>query len=206
VLRILQERKFERVGGSRTIEVDVRVVAATNKDLEEEIRDGRFREDLFYRLNVIPFHVPALRERQEDIPLLAQHFLEEFCRKEGRPNKSLSREAIQGLAEYHWPGNVRELKNIIERLVIMTTSTGISEKDLPQGLQLKKGPFVRSTLAYNSEEMTFKDAREGFEREYILQKLIEHDWNISRTAEAIDMERSNLHRKIKSFSIELKKG
>lgn len=206
VLRILQERKFERVGGSRTIEVDVRVVAATNKDLGEEIRDGRFREDLFYRLNVIPFHVPSLRERQEDIPLLAQHFLEEFCRKEGRPDKTLSREAIQALEEYHWPGNVRELKNIIERLVIMTTSLRISEKDLPQGLQLKKVSLVRSALAYISEDTSFKDAREGFEREYILQKLIEYDWNISRTADAIDMERSNLHRKIKSFGIELKKG
>ena len=206
VLRILQERKFERVGGSRTIEVDVRVVAATNKELEEEIRDGRFREDLFYRLNVIPFHVPALRERQEDIPLLAQHFLEEFCRKEGRPNKSLSREAIQALEEYHWPGNVRELKNIIERIVIMTATSGISEKDLPQSLQLKKSSLARLPFPHKSEEITFKDAREGFEREYILNKLMENDWNISRTAEAIDMERSNLHRKIKSFGIELKKG
>ncbi|OGR30268.1 MAG: Fis family transcriptional regulator [Desulfuromonadales bacterium GWD2_61_12] len=206
VLRILQERKFERVGGSRTIEVDVRVVAATNKELEEEIRDGRFREDLFYRLNVIPFHVPALRERQEDIPLLAQHFLEEFCSKEGRPNKSLSREAIQALEEYHWPGNVRELKNIIERIVIMTATSGISEKDLPQSLQLKKSSLARLPFPHKSEEITFKDAREGFEREYILNKLMENDWNISRTAEAIDMERSNLHRKIKSFGIELKKG
>lgn len=207
VLRILQERKFERVGGSRTIEVDVRVVAATNKDLEEEIREGRFREDLFYRLNVIPFHVPSLRDRQEDISLLARHFLEEFCRKEGRPLKSLSTEAIQTLENYHWPGNVRELKNIIERLVIMTNSSVISDKDLPQGLQNRSAMVGgRQGLNQTSEELTFKDAREEFERDYILQKLNEHDWNISRTAEAIDMERSNLHRKIKSYGIDLKKS
>src|SRR5690606_2120324 len=120
VLRILQERKFERVGGSRTIEVDVRVIAATNKDLEEEIRKGNFREDLFYRLNVLPFHVAPLRERREDIPALANHFLEFFCSKESREIKSLTPAAMEALVNYAWPGNVRELKNIIERVVIMT--------------------------------------------------------------------------------------
>lgn len=206
VLRILQERKFERVGGSRTIEVDVRVIAATNKNLEDEIREGRFREDLFYRLNVIPFHVPSLRSRQEDVPLLAQHFLQDFCSKEGRPIKTLSDKAMQALISYYWPGNVRELKNIIERLVIMTTDQIINEKDLPQGLLPKKDVLsTRPSYSHTPDEMNFKDARDEFEREYILQKLIEHDWNISRTAEAIDMERSNLHRKIKAFGIELKK-
>lgn len=207
VLRILQERKFERVGGSRTIEVDVRVIAATNKNLEDEIREGRFREDLFYRLNVIPFHVPSLRSRQEDVPLLAQHFLQDFCSKEGRPIKTLSDKAMQALITYYWPGNVRELKNIIERLVIMTTDQIINEKDLPQGLLPKKDVLsTRPGYSHTSDEMNFRDARDGFEREYILQKLIEHDWNISRTAEAIDMERSNLHRKIKGYGIELKKN
>lgn len=205
VLRILQEQKFERVGGNRAIEVDVRVIAATNKDLEVEILEGRFREDLYYRLNVIPFHVPPLRERQEDIPLLADHFLQYFCRKEGRPIKSFTADAIRALSIYRWPGNVRELKNIVERLVILTTDVTITEKQLPASISSHQRPATRSALATQAtDEITFKDAKDEFEKEFILQKLEEHDWNISRTAEAIDIERSNLHRKIKSFGIDLK--
>ncbi len=207
VLRILQERKFERVGGSKTIEVDVRVIAATNKDLEEEIRQGSFREDLYYRLNVLPFHVPPLRERREDIPRLVVHFLDYFCRKEGRESKTIAPSALAALQAYAWPGNVRELKNIVERLVIMTPDTQIQENHLPAALKTRKATAsdVRGLLQTGTEAINFKEAKEEFEKEFILQKLEENDWNISRTAEAIDIERSNLHRKIKSFGIELKK-
>lgn len=207
VLRILQERKFERVGGSKTIEVDVRVIAATNKDLEEEIRLGHFREDLYYRLNVLPFHVPPLRERREDIPRLVLHFLEYFCSKEGRETKTISPAALSTLQGYSWPGNVRELKNIVERLVIMTPDSSIQETHLPPSMRSKRAAPVESRglgLA-GVDASNFKEAKEEFEKEYILAKLEENDWNISRTAEAIDIERSNLHRKIKSFGIELRK-
>jgi two-component system nitrogen regulation response regulator NtrX len=205
VLRILQERKFERVGGHRTIEVDVRVIAATNKDLDEEIRTGNFREDLYYRLNVLPFHVPPLRQRIEDIPKLTHHFLDFFCSKESRETKSLTAEALDAMVSYSWPGNVRELKNIIERLAIMIPETVISERNLPAAItsrrQGAKGPGTPST----GQTFTFREAREEFERDFLIQKLEENDWNVSRTAEAIEIERSNLHRKIKSFGIELKK-
>jgi two-component system, NtrC family, nitrogen regulation response regulator NtrX len=207
VLRILQERKFERVGGSRTIEVDVRVIAATNKDLSQEIGAGTFREDLYYRLNVIPFHVPPLRERREDIPLLASHFLDYFCRKEGRETKSLDGTALEALLRYNWPGNVRELKNLIERLVIMVPSKVISRPQLPLSLTAQApaavgaGDGLDSALAVD----TFREAREEFEKEFLLRKLEENDWNVSRTAEAIEMERSNLHRKIRSYGIDIRK-
>ena len=206
VLRILQERKFERVGGTRTIEVDVRVVAATNKVLEDEIKNGYFREDLFYRLNVVPFCVPPLRERKEDIPLLIGHFLHQFCSNEGREDKLLDPDAMGQMVAYDWPGNVRELKNIIERLVIMTPARTITVNQLPDYLrsdQSRAGVSTRldSMLGFNS----LREAREEFEKEFILQKLEENGWNISRTAEIIELERSNLHRKIKTYGIDLKK-
>jgi len=206
VLRILQERKFERVGGTRTIEVDVRVVAATNKVLAEEIKNGIFREDLYYRLNVVPFRVPPLREHREDVPLLIEYFLEQFCRKEGRERKQLVPEAVTLLQQYDWPGNVRELKNIIERLVIMTPGRTISCDQLPDYLRgdahrVDAGTRIDSMMGLAS----LREAREEFERKFILQKLEEFGWNISRTAESIELERSNLHRKIKSYGIDLKK-
>jgi two-component system nitrogen regulation response regulator NtrX len=206
VLRILQERKFERVGGNRTIEVDVRVIAATNKDLDEEIGRGNFREDLYYRLNVLPFHVPPLRDRAEDVPLLASHFLEYFCSKESRENKRLTASAMEALLNYPWPGNVRELKNIIERLVIMTPQQEITEQQLPAVIRTRQELVGRPHYASATGEAgTFREAKEEFERDFILQKLEENDWNVSRTAEVIEIERSNLHRKIKAFGIELKK-
>jgi two-component system, NtrC family, nitrogen regulation response regulator NtrX len=207
VLRILQERKFERVGGTRTLEVDVRVVAATNKLLEEEIRNGSFREDLFYRLNVVPFKVPALRERRDDVPLLAGYFLDAFCRREGRELKLIVPEAMEAMQRYDWPGNVRELKNIVERLVIMTPGGTITKNHLPDyfGAEVNGREAGGGRLDSVLELSSLREAREEFEKEFIIQKLEEHDWNVSRTAEAIELERSNLHRKIKSYGIDMKK-
>jgi two-component system nitrogen regulation response regulator NtrX len=206
VLRILQERCFDRVGGTRLVTVDVRIIAATNKDLNEEIRQGRFREDLYYRLNVVPFRVPALRERADDIPMLVQHFIKLFYRKEGRESKHFAPEALEVLKKYHWPGAVRELKNIIERILIMTSGLSITCDDIPDlhgGHSLS--PFPSPTLEGALALSTLREAREEFEREYLIQKLEENDWNISRTAELIELERSNLHRKIKSYGIDVRK-
>ncbi len=206
VLRILQERKFERVGGTRTVEVDVRVVAATNKVLEEEIRGGRFREDLYYRLNVVPFIVPPLRERRDDIPLLAVHFLNMFDTRPSGERKTLAPETLEAMKRYDWPGNVRELKNLIERLVIMVPGSAITPVHLPVYVA---GEDPRGQGATRLDTVlglsSLREAREEFEKEFILQKLEENEWNISKTAEAIELERSNLHRKIKSYGIDLKR-
>lgn len=207
VLRILQERTFERVGGTRTIEVDVRIIAATNKVLEEEIRGGHFREDLYYRLNVVPFLVPPLRERRDDIPPLIDHLLEIFCQREGKGTKVLEPEALQALKNYDWPGNVRELRNVVERLVIMSPGKVITLNHLPESITATEETryALGSRLGSVMEFSSLREAREEFEKEFIIQKLEENDWNISRTAEAIELERSNLHRKIKSYGIDLKK-
>ena len=207
VLRILQERRFERVGGTRVVEVDVRVIAATNKSLDSEIRAGNFREDLFYRLNVVPFRVPLLRERKDDIPMLIGHFIETFCRLEGRERKIMLPEAVALMAEYEWPGNVRELKNIIERLVIMTPGGTITAGHIPDYISAGEAAreIVVGRMGSIQDFGTLREAREEFEKEFIIQKLEENDWNITKTAEAIELERSNLHRKIKSYGIGLKK-
>ena len=207
ILRILQERCFERVGGSRVVTVDVRIIAATNKELDDEIRQGRFREDLYYRLNVVPFRVPALRERTDDIALLVPHFVSQFYRREGREPKVFLPETLEMFHNYDWPGNVRELKNMVERILIMTPSRMISPLDIPDML---RGQVTDTSSYYPRSEGaitmgTLREAREGFEREFIIQKLEENDWNISRTAEVIELERSNLHRKIKSYGIDVRK-
>jgi two-component system nitrogen regulation response regulator NtrX len=202
ILRILQEHKFERVGGNRTIDIDVRVIAATNKELQEEIREGNFREDLYFRLNVLPFLVPPLRERKEDIPLLCQHFLDFFCSKEARENKIMSEEAMLAMLNYNWPGNVRELKNLVERLVIMTPGKEIRLRNLPHSFQ-QNGQKIPVQMA-EQEPMpdSYREAKEQFERMFLLEKLKKNNWNVSRTAEVIGLERSNLHRKIKASNIE----
>ena len=204
VLRILQEKKFERVGGNRLIPTDVRVLAATNKDLEREMEEGRFRQDLYYRLNVIPLRIPPLRDRKEDIPLLVDRFLKDFARKEGDPEKSVTDEVMVALMKYHWPGNVRELKNVIERLVIMTQSGVISKVDIAPLFQegTTQAPPGEAEISSDS----FRAAKQDFERQYIMRKLKEFDGNISRTAEAIGLERSNLHKKIRSYDLEVKNG
>ena len=202
ILRILQEQKFERVGGAEVIFVDVRVIAATNRDLQQEMQQGKFREDLYYRLNVIPMEVPPLRKRRGDIPILMEHFIKEFCLENHKELKKVSPEAMSLLASYPWPGNVRELKNLIERMVIMTRGSVIEAKDIPDPIreQRKLQPEL-SFLEYS----LLKDARREFEKRFIMQKLMENEENISKTAEVIGIERSNLHRKIKSYGIEMKK-
>jgi len=193
VLRVLEEQRFEPVGAGTAVEVDVRVIAATNKNLEEEITRGRFREDLFYRLNVIPFYVPALREKVEDIPLLADYFLAEFASAYGRRKKEMSPEALEVLEGYAWPGNVRELKNLVERLVIMVPQQRIEARHLP--------PEIFRSAERASATATLEEVRTDSEREFILRKLEENRWNITRTASAIGLERSHLHRKMKSLGI-----
>ena len=201
ILRILQEKKYERVGGAKVIATDVRVLAATNKDLEKEMEAGRFRQDLYYRLNVIPLRVPPLRERKEDISLLAKRFLKDFALKEGEAEKIIANDGIEILMQHDWPGNVRELKNIIERLVIMKAGDVIDANDIPAFVKKDQvGEPDNTGLALNS----YRLARANFEKQYIASKLKEYDGNISRTAEAIGLERSNLHRKIKSYNLDVR--
>ena len=196
ILRILQEHKFERVGGTDTIDVDVRVIAASNKSLEKEIQEGHFREDLYYRLNVIPFHVPPLRERREDLPILAKSFVEEFCAESGARRKQIAPRAMSRLQSYAWPGNVRELRNLMERLVLMTPGPKIRAEDLPQDLGDRE---QREDL----EGITLGEARKDFEREFLIARLRENDWNISRTAEGIGIARESLSRKVRSLEIKV---
>jgi two-component system nitrogen regulation response regulator NtrX len=196
VLRALEEQRFEPVGAQESVQVDVRVVAATARNLEDEIEKGNFREALFYRLNVIPFHVPPLRERKEDIPVLAAYFLEEFTRAYGRKPKQLTPQALELLQEYHWPGNVRELRNLIERIVILHPQTRIDARHIP--LQQSK----RQTAEKQGQRFgSLQDVREAAEREYIQKKLEEARGNVSRTAELLGLERSNLYRKMRSLGI-----
>jgi len=198
ILRIMEEQKFERVGGSKTIEVDVRIIAATNKDLKEEINKGTFREDLYFRINVIPLTVPPLRERKEDIPILTTAFLKRFSKELNIEEKKIAPETMEMLLEYKWPGNVREIKNIIERLVIMTKGRVISPEDVPPAIRNQTThPDSQNPFAINS----LKDAKNEFERQYIAHKVSEFGHNISKTAEAIGVERSHLHRKIKNLNI-----
>ena len=204
VLRILQEQKFERVGGSRTIEVDVRVLAATNKNLEEEIEKGAFRADLFYRLNVVPIVVPDLVDRREDIPLLVDDFINQFCKK-GLNRKHFHAEAVQLLQRHGWPGNVRELRNLVERLVIMTPGDQIGPEDVALFLgNAPLQPLPPQPVSQGYQHLSFKDARRQFEMEYLQGKLNENDGNISKTAEQIGMERSHLHKKVKALGIAAK--
>ena len=195
VLRALEEQRFEPVGAGGSVQVDVRVVAATNKNLEEEIERGNFREDLFYRLNVIPFHVPPLRDRREDIPMLADYFLREFTTAYGRKAKELTPEAYRILHDYHWPGNVRELRNLIERIVILNPQVRVDARHIP--LNVTRRPAERPMDRFGS----LQEVREAVEREYILKKLEETNGNVTRTAELLGLERSNLYRKMKTLGI-----
>jgi two-component system nitrogen regulation response regulator NtrX len=195
VLRVLEEQRLEPVGSNQTIHVDVRVIAATNKKLEDEIASGRFREDLFYRLNVIPFNVPPLRERPEDIPTLARHFLAEFAAAYGRKPKELGESASSVMLRYHWPGNVRELRNLIERLMIVVPHDKIEPLHLPAEL------FRSSSRMPQAPNATLHEARNAYEREFILRKLEENQWHMTRTAETLGLERSHLYRRMRTLGI-----
>ncbi len=195
VLRVLEEQRFERVGSNQTMHVDVRVLAATNKNLEQEIARGAFRQDLFYRLNVIPFFVPPLRERKEDIPVLAKYFLQEFSAEYGKKTRELSEAATEILLRYPWPGNVRELRNLVERMVIVCPQSKIEPHHLPP--ELFRGVADSPKQPYS----TLHEARSAYEREFILRKLQEFRWNMTQTATALGLERSHLYRKMKSLGI-----
>jgi two-component system nitrogen regulation response regulator NtrX len=199
VLRAVDEQRFEPVGAAESVQVDVRVVASTNKNLEEEIERGNFREDLFYRLNVVPFHVPPLRERIEDVRLLADHFLREFTTAYGRKPKELTAEALRVLEEYPWPGNVRELRNLMERIVIMNPQTRIDARHIPLDRSRRSGA-ERPAEPFGS----LHRVREAAERDYILKKLEEARGNVTRTADLLGLERSHLYRKMKALGIAAK--
>ncbi len=200
VLRTLDEQRFTPVGSDEPVTVDARLIASTNKDLEEEISRGNFREDLFYRVNVIPFSVPPLRERKEDVPLLARHFLKEFSATYGRRTREITDDAIETLMRYAWPGNVREVRNVIERIVIMNpTTTRFDRKHLPP---LVHRDGTRRSAA--GDFSTLHQARAAYERDYILKKLDENHGNVSRTAEVLGLERSHLYRKMKTLGIAAK--
>ena len=211
ILRILEEQRFERVGGSRPIQVDVRVVAATNKNLEEEIAKGGFREDLYHRINVLPLTVPPLRERREDIPLLATHFLQELSEGGDAPAKTFSPAALEALTALPWPGNVRELKNFVFRLAILSPGAVIDTADLPLAASGRE-PAPAAVEAPEGAEAdlldpflqvpSFREARALFEKQFLRRKLAECHGNVSLLAEKIGLERSNLYRKLKAYGLE----
>jgi two-component system, NtrC family, nitrogen regulation response regulator NtrX len=205
VLRVLQEGEVERLGSARTIKVDVRVIAATNKNLEEEIEKGRFREDLYFRLAVIPIFVPPLRERPDDIPLLVRHFMDYFSRENNVRPKRISQSALDALQRYRWKGNIRELRNTVERLIIMTGGDTMDLPDLPESLRSPSAAGVASARHGSDSEAskagTLREFKDMSERAYLVQKLRENGWNISKTAEVIDTPRSNLYKKLEQYQI-----
>ncbi len=203
VLRALQEQQFTRVGGTKLINVQVRVIAASNKDLAEEIGKGTFREDLYYRLNVLPIVVPTLKERRDDIPELAQHFLRLHSEEQGMKPKEFSPQGMEALQRHDWPGNIRELRNLIERLLIMVPKTIIDAADVEMFLQ-GRAPSGVPSLAVGTNYDSLREARNAFEREVISLKLRENNWNVSKTADELKIERSHLHRKIKLLHVELR--
>ena len=203
VLRVLQEGEVERLGSSRTIKVDVRVIAATNKDLEEEIAQGRFRDDLYFRLSVIPISVPPLRERAEDIPALVQHFVGQFVKENNRRPARFAPAAIDELRRARWRGNIRELRNVVDRLLIMSDRDVIEADDVRQVVRPDAGaaPGPRPVTAGGTAPNTLRDFKEWSERAFLVDRLREHDWNISKTAEVIDTPRSNLYKKLEQYGI-----
>jgi len=208
VLRALEEGVISRVGSGKTLEVDVRVIAATNKDLKVEIAAGRFRDDLLYRLNVVPIEVPPLRARRSDIPQLLEHFMEQLTRRGGLPRKELDQEAMKRLASYDWPGNIRELRNAVERLLILTAGPVVRVEEVERlaGMAADGGPgrgTGRADLAGApwSRAATFEQFKQAAERAYLLAKLQENDWNVSETARTLEMPRSNLYKKIERYGL-----
>jgi two-component system nitrogen regulation response regulator NtrX len=206
VLRVLQEGEVERIGSQKTIQVDVRVIAATNKRLEDEIEQGRFREDLYFRLSVLPFRVPALRERPEDIAPLVEHFVRQFCADNNFKPKAFTPAAMDALRRHPWRGNVRELKNAIERLLIMVEDEAIAPEHLSEVLRRHAGELEEPAAAPTAAGAgTLRDFKEGAERAFLVQKLRENGWNISATAAAIGTPRSNLYKKLEAYGISQEK-
>ena len=199
VLRVLQDNVITRIGGAKPISVDVRVIAATNKTLETEIAAGKFREDLYYRLNVVPIHVPPIRERREDIPVLAQYFVATLSAREGIPPRTLTADALERLSSLDWPGNVRELRNTVERLLILAPNTEISARDIDR--LAGQRTLDDAGLATLTQCKTFEEFKDAAERAFLLNKLREYDWNVSETARAVEMPRSNLYKKIERYSL-----
>ena len=214
VLRVLQEQELERLGSNKVIKVEVRVIAATNKNLEEEIDRHTFREDLFYRLNVVPIHVPSLRERRDDVPALVRHFADLFARDNNFRRKTFTAPAMEKLKQQHWRGNIRELRNFVERLVIMTNGDAIDASDVPEG-GVSRGelpvPAAGGEISAGVSEQswmqanTLQEFKSGSERAYLVGKLRENGWNISKTAEVIDTPRSNLYKKLEQYQISQEK-
>ncbi|HUQ15971.1 MAG TPA: sigma-54 dependent transcriptional regulator [Gemmatimonadales bacterium] len=199
LLRVLQEGVVTRIGGSKSIQVDVRVLAATNKDLESEIAEGRFREDLLYRLNVVPIEVPALRERLEDVPALVGHFAEQLASSAGVPGKKFSEDAVRRLQARPWPGNIRELRNAVERALILASGKVVAPGDIDRLLPGTDGSAGVSGAPGGSQ--TFETFKQEAEKNFLIQKLREHDWNVSETARALKMPRSNLYKKIERYGL-----
>jgi two-component system nitrogen regulation response regulator NtrX len=199
VLRVLQDNVVTRIGGQKPVSVDVRVLAATNKNLEEEIAAGRFREDLYYRLNVVPLVVPALRERREDIPLLVAHFINTLSEREGVQPRAINPDAVQHLAQLDWPGNVRELRNTIERLLILASGPRIAVSDVDRLVGRRSADGA--SLGSLTDCKTFEEFKHAAEQAFLLAKLREYDWNVSETARALDMPRSNLYKKIERYAL-----
>jgi two-component system, NtrC family, nitrogen regulation response regulator NtrX len=206
VLRVLQEGEVERVGSARTIRVDVRVIAATNKDLEKEIEKGSFREDLFFRLSVIPIHVPPLRERTEDIPILTQHFIDLLARENNFRRRRVTPRAMEALQQHRWKGNIRELRNTLERSIIMAPGETIDVQDLPEAVRFDARPATPDNTGGEAAKAgpsaaTLREHKESAERAFLVRRLRENGWNISRTAEVIDTPRSNLYKKLEFYKI-----
>jgi two-component system, NtrC family, nitrogen regulation response regulator NtrX len=208
VLRVLQSGELMRVGGNKLIEVDVRVLAATHWNLQEQVQAGEFREDLFFRLNVVPIRVPPLRDRVEDITLLARHFIDLAAHENGVATKRLSPEALDALRGYDWPGNIRELRNVIERMVILSDGD-IDLDDVPEEVrgedseaEVDDDSLLQLNAGAVPEGMTLREFREAIERAFILKRLVENDWNVSRTATSLGVERTHLHKKMKLLGIQ----
>ncbi|PYO07074.1 MAG: Fis family transcriptional regulator [Gemmatimonadetes bacterium] len=199
VLRVLQDNVITRIGSAKPVSVDVRVIAATNKTLENEISAGKFREDLYYRLNVVPIHVPPIRERREDIPMLAQYFAATLSAREGIPPRTFTPDALERLSALDWPGNVRELRNTVERLLILAPDTQISSRDIDR--LAGQRALDDAGIATLTQCRTFEEFKDAAERAFLLNKLRENDWNVSETARVVEMPRSNLYKKIERYSL-----
>jgi two-component system nitrogen regulation response regulator NtrX len=202
VLRVLEEGEVQKVGSSRTNKVDVRVIAATNKDLREEIGGGRFREDLFFRLNVVPLVSPPLRERKEDIPILADYFCRTYADENNARAKRFAEDALEAMMKYPWKGNVRELRNLVERLIIMTDGEVIRRRDLPETVTGERSVLLPDAKAVQ----TLREYRDLAEKDFILAKLEANGWNVSQTAREIDTPRSNLYKKLEQYGIKITAG